>query len=746
MTLNKRAVKTAVLILFLSLLALSSCGDLSNSLLSSGGTYQVKALVNGNSLDNCSIIRRDDKIIPYFAASVVNDPDLTGLLVYLKNSKGDIVGEMVLYTIDPMAEALQPETTEEETEPEDNDNDNDNDSGDKASEDNDSGDNDSDGNDSGDNDPATFWTGETETTWLAEADFSNQIMAKNASVDTKSAMKKYDAVILIKSFDQEMPYFQLSKDMEIGQYTLVFEVFSRTTTLSLTELDIFYIGGVEFRLNDISMYLPWLHDTRLIPLDATVMLEAGLDFDSRLNPYVIWYNGRTIISEGYIREGAGTILWKAPEQSGFYSLRLEVLPYNLKRNFTGIFREITIPVSAKASQTGYFFEIEPGYSAKRPLSAGTAYAEQVKLVAAQIAALAAIPAEKRDIAVTAPIPPEHPELIRWYRFDGSLDEVSLTPERMFEPAGKIVPRWASVEQSYGLSAGPDDNYLLRPVNFFRQGQDQGGGIFLFHIRPVTEGTIFSAFFPMLGSASDGVWMDMAVRRNALTLRLKTKGSSVEIPVNPDYSGRKGFIPIAVEFYIRPYRFEAKLSVGEDIYMQNVTGEIRLPGVLAGEGRIKLGVDKTAPGNTVEAKSVSVLPAPAELEDPSETDIETDEVPAVETVQFAVPAVETVQPAAATIWDEFAILYSSTPLLPEEILVDNDSGDSDSVKTEDAQEKEEVKPRSAAAASPVNAETADAGAPVENEAPLADNKAENILMEQASDEAEDEEVQSLSSLP
>jgi len=728
MTLNKKAFKTAILLSLL--LALFSCGELSNPLFSSGGTYQVKALVNGNSLDNCSIIRKDDKIIPYFAASVVNDPDLTGLLVYLKNSKGDIVGEMVLYTIDPMAEALQPDTTQEETEPENNDND----SEDKDSEDNDSGDNASEDSEENDSD-ASFggtvsWAGERETDWQTETDLSKQIMAKTASVDTKSAAKKYDTVILIKSFDQEMPYFQLSKDMEIGQYTLVFEVFSRTTTLSLTELDIFYIGGIEFRLNDISMYLPWLYDTRLIPPDAMVMLEAGLDFDSRLNPYVIWYNGRNIIGEGYIREGAGTILWKAPEQSGFYSLRLEVFPYHLKRNLTGIFREITIPVSAKASQTGYFFEIEPDYPGRRPLSAGTAYAEQVKLVTAQITALAATPAEKRDINVTAPMPPEYPELLRWYRFDGSLDEVSLMPERMFESAMKKAPRWAAVEQSYGLSAGPDDTYLLQPVSFFRQGQEQGGGIFLFHIKPAAEGTIFSAFFPTLASASDGIWMEMAMRKNALTLRLKTKGSSVEIPVNPDYSGKRGFIPVVVEFYIRPYRFEAKLSVGEDIFMQSVTGEIRLPGVLAGESRIKLGVDKTAPGSTAETKDAAASEAP------SETDDDTDEI----------PAVETVQPAAATIWDEFAVLYSTIPLLPEEIFVDNDSGDSDSGKTESAQETEEAKPRPAAVSRPVNAESADIGAPPENEAPLADIRAENILIEQAPDEAEDEEAQPLISLP
>jgi len=686
-----KAVKTVAHILFFSLLSVFfACGELSTSLFSSGETYQVRALVNGSSLESCSIIRRDDKIIPYFAVSVVNDPDLMGLLVYLKNSKGDIIGERVLYTIEPVDEAVLPDTTQEEAEPGDNDNDNDND--------NDSGDKDAEDDASGDSESA-----ESETAELTEPELSKQIMTRTASVETKPAVKKYDTVILVKSFDQEMPYFQLSKDMEIGQYSMVFEVVNKTTTLSLTELDIFYLGNVEFRLNDISMYLPWLYDARLIPPGAAVMLEAGLDFDSRLNPYVIWYNGRNIISEGNISEGAGTILWKAPEQPGFYSLRLEVFPYRLKQNFTGIFREITIPVSAKASQTGYFFEIGSDYQARRPLSAGTAYAEQVKLAATQTVTVA----ENGNKTATAPIPPEYPELLRWYRFDGSLDEARPAPERMFESAEKRAPRWAAVEQSYGLSVGPDDTYLLRPISFFRRGQSQGGGIFLFHIKPIAEGTIFNAFFPTLASASDGAWMEMAIRKNAVTLRLKTKGTSVEIPVNTDYSGKQGFIPIVVEFYIRPNRLEAKLSVGEDIFMQSMTTGIRLPGVLAGESRIMLGVDKTAPGNTVEVKRVLASNLSAS-EASSETDGGADENSAIETAQSAV----------TTIWDEFAILYSASPLLPEGFFIEGH--DSDSGKIEDAQGK------------------ADTGALLENEAA-------NIRIEQAPAEAEDEEAQSLISI-
>ena len=607
---TKTAIKATALVLsFLLLSVLSACGELNTPLFSSDGTYQVKALVNGSPLEDCSIVRQHDEIIPYFAVSVADDPDLMGLLVYLQNPKGETVGGSVLYATDPEEVTARLETPQEETE------------------------------------------------------------------DGSSVGKKYDTVIQVESFDQGIPHFPLPENIEIGQYSLAFEVIGRYNTLSITESDIFYLGGVEFSLNDISMRLPGLSDNRLVPPGTTVMLEAGLNFDSRLNPYVIWYNGRNIIKEGKISEGAGNILWKAPEQPGFYPLRLEVLPFQLKRSFTGIFREITLPISAKASQTGYFFGNGPDYPVKRPLAAGTAYAEHIKQAA--------------DL-----------ELLRLYRFEGNLDDASLTPDRSIKAPGKKASRWAAVGQSYGLSAGPDDNYRLQPIHFFREGRKHGRGIFLFHIRPAAEGTVFSAFFPLLAPANEGVWMDMTMRENTLTLRLKTKETSVEMPVNPGYSWGQGFVPIVVEFNIRPSRFVAKLSLGEDRSMQSVAREIRFPGVLTGEGRITLGVDETAPRPADSARDIPI-----------------------ETVQPESTNNKNKTSSVNTIWDEFAVLCSAIQLLPDEIVTE------ETLKTENAQNEETpIK-------TPANANPADT-ASLENEAPLAYIKAENILKESAENEAKE----------
>jgi hypothetical protein len=239
--------------------------------------------------------------------------------------------------------------------------------------------------------------------------------------------------------------------------------------------------------------------------------------------------------------------------------------------------------------------------------------------------------------------PPPPELLRWYQFEGSLRNSTSpsTDAQMLTPVNGKAPRWAATGQSYGLSTGSNDAYTLSPINFFRKEGDQGGGIFLFHVMPATEGVIFNAFFPLQSSSTDGVRMNMVREGNGITLRLSAENTIVEIPVYFTFPEPQGFIPIAVEFYIRPYRLEAKLSLSEEYSLENKVGSIRLPGALSGEGRIRLGggIDKSM--LTVKTNNA---PKDAGITASSETLSQT-------VIQN-------------TIWDEFAVLFSTVPLLEE----------------------------------------------------------------------------------
>jgi len=550
-----KAVRAAVIFLIFSLF--SACGEL-DSLFSSfsSESYPVKVLVNDNFLEECSILRPEDTIRPYFDSSVADDPDLTGLLVYLQNTRGEIAGKVIGYELD--ANFVQP----------------------------------------------SFLIDETDELIPA-------VKGKWSFFSSKTETRDADEVKKVKSFGQKMPHFSISADIETGVYSLVFEAMGRKgELLSQSTVDVFYLGKAKFEPNNITVYLPDISSSQMIPSSTTVILETNLEYDSNLDPYVIWYNGKNVISEGRIKDGAGSILWTAPEQSGFYSVRLEIFPFRLDQNIVGFPLEIALPVSSKIENTGYFFEDGPSFTAQIPLAAGNASFEPLTESSTE---------SSRDEVFPAP------KLLRWYQFRGNLSDTVSSEDLTLETLEDKSPRWMSLGGHYGLTTGPDDAYVIS-LNFLSDKQElsaSGGGILLFHVKPLTEDTILSVSFPYL-SSSDGVLMDVARKENSIVLRLSSGVSVKEIVIH-DFIEPETLIPVAVEFYIRPDRLEAKLSLG--YYPQSRTGSINLLYPLSGEGKIMLGgTPATTPASTIPTASI-----------------------------------------AATIWNEFAVLLSEVPVIREEPL-------------------------------------------------------------------------------
>jgi hypothetical protein len=564
------ACGTAAVIVLFSLFTACSGVDI-GTLYASSGSYRVKALVNGNSLEDCSILRSDDKIQPYFVVFVINDPDLAGLLVYLQNPRGEITGGKIRYVLQAYADEVNLPKTEAEI------------------------------------------AENLKTTVInSENGEGIQKSEETTRVTSNEQLDFLEKLVIIPSFDKDLPHFSVPPKLEIGSYSLVFEALGRRSTLSHTETDIYYLGNIEFYLKDISLYLPGVPGSQLIQPESTVLLEASLDFDKRLDPYLIWYRGKTVVSEGRVSEGAGSLLWKAPEQAGIYPMRLEAFPFRLKQNLSGILREISLPVSPKAVNTSYFFADGSKYSA----------------------------------------PPSVPELLQWYQFNGNLlDSTStLTNERQLVSINNKRPHWAAVKQNYGLSIGLDDSYSVSPVNFIKAKHDQGGGIFLFHLRPITEGDIFSVFFPSQLSPTEGAQIHMTSENNNIVLHLGTNGKIVEASLHVTIPEAQAFIPVVVKFFIRPHAIEAKLSLGEDPLIQHEAMGIRLSGPLTGEGKIIIG---TAP------KGLKPLTS---AESPQATNFSSTEGIS------AMAATGSVEQSSAltTVWNEFVVLLSETPLLPEEL--------------------------------------------------------------------------------
>ena len=528
---TQKAVKAFLLILLSFLIGCEA----TNALLPLSGTYKVNAHANGLSLDECSFISSKDQILPYFENSVYNDPDVTALKVSIKEANGEFLDGVIIYSIDaadysarkisPTKDQRNNNTAVVVT---------------PAGDDDDvSGDNDS--YEASDDDVLS----ETDTELFAETGFSAEAIslaeamysaetefsaeaialaeamysaeeassaeAAHSSEDTDYSFFYADREIIIpvNNLDRDIPFFFLQNDMPIGRYTMVFHVLSENKILYKTEKSFFYLGDAKFNINDIHVHLPGIAaDYQLIPKSTTIMLEARLDFDYRLKPYVVWYNGKKIISEGNYLDGAGNLLLKAPEQNSFFSIRAEIFPAMNRQGLTGYSKEISSPVSSKASRLHL-------------LSKNT------------------------------------PELLQWYTFEGELYDLKdpAAEGKKIKPAKKKALRWLPYGGIYGLAAGTDDVYILSNTYFPKTGANSG--YFLFRFKPLNNGKILTVQF---GPSYD-VTMNLEIAGEDLLLSLESPVSAAsgkfKLPKTED------FITAGVNISILKEHLAAQLIINRE---------------------------------------------------------------------------------------------------------------------------------------------------------------------------------------
>jgi len=291
---------------------LSGCGPM-DTLLPSAGTYKVNLQINGASLNECSFINSGDTIRPFFEESVSNDPDISELVMFLRNSRNIIVGWRVIYRLTLNTEEI-PEDTEA--------------------------------------DPADISDEDEDDTVLADNDGGeDDILPVSEMAAEEQLPVNYrngdELIILVHNF-HDLPVFPIPGDLPIGRYTLVSQVMSGRDILQRTERTFFYLPNTDFLFKGINIHLPGISDNNLIiPRGTVVMLEADVDFNKNYDPYIVWYNGKRKIAEGSFSDGARRIFWTAPDESGFYSLSAEIFPVGNMQDLTGYQKEISILVSSK---------------------------------------------------------------------------------------------------------------------------------------------------------------------------------------------------------------------------------------------------------------------------------------------------------------------------------------------------------------------------------------------------------------
>jgi hypothetical protein len=440
--------KTAFFLIILGFFAGCEAMD---AILPSAGAYKINARVNGIPLEECSFAGFSDEIRPYFEEPVSADPDITALVVFFKNSAGELVGWKVVYSLDQ--DAVKKEN-------------------------------------------------------------SNEI------------------IIPVKSLDGDLPILPLPNNLQNGWYTLVYQIMSGKEILQKTEKGIFYLGRTVFSYEAINVHLPGIAESsQLIPKGTVIMLEAELEFDSYLDPYIVWYEGKRKISEGYFSNGKGYLFWRAPEQSGFFSLSAEIFPVRDYEEMAGYKKEISLLVSSM------------------PID--------VNLISENIE-----------------------QLMHWYIFEGNLNDSKMpaSADRALKPVAKNTPKWTGANGTYGIATGCDNIFMLPKVSILNS--EPKTWQILFRFKAVDDGEILSVQFDSARDVSMRLYMEGENFVLTLASSLSSASQTINLPKDYVESGRESFFTAGVKFSIMPRSVSAQInimgeSVNDEITARTVSLEARI---------------------------------------------------------------------------------------------------------------------------------------------------------------------------
>jgi hypothetical protein len=538
----------------LILLFFSGCRQM-GALLPSTVTYRVSAFIDGSSVEDCGIARTGSEIQPYFVNSVADDPDIAGLLLYLQTSGGVPVGERVRYALKE--------------------------------------------------------TGDQAVTGAAA--LTTGIGAPQAVSPADTAFFP-ETVVYVSRFEGRLPAMILPEDLEIGRYTLVFRVLGLHETLHRTEKPVFFLGDADFALEELHYYRPEGEDSSIIPPNVTVLLEAQVSADPRLEPWLVWYNGKGKVSEMPVSGRFSRLLWKTPEQTGFQTLRAEFFPYDPRdgeQGPNGYVKELSLPVSiryGKAEETGE----------------------------------------------------EGPLTLARYRLEGNLAD-SLSPEQEMKAEGDGEDLWLPWNRLYGLALGSERGYTLTlpPVP---AGKSDKTLRFLISLVPLRDGRIFHAVLPLDGDPGpEKIELDFAYAEGAIILNWSAGPDTGSARLSTGITDEAaGLVKAALDLTPDADGLGIALSLpGEEA---PEAGEIpHIPGRLGKQGSLRMGGDTLA---AAPVSATALVPAvtfvPADLEGdagPGEAALSGPEPPLAASFEAEAPLMAEEPEASGPVFilDEFSLI-------------------------------------------------------------------------------------------
>ncbi|MDR2102067.1 MAG: hypothetical protein LBP43_05800 [Treponema sp.] len=372
-----------------------------------------------------------------------------------------------------------------------------------------------------------------------------------------------EEIVHVLNLDWQLPPFPLPETLDIGQYVMIFQVLGTQNALYEIEFPFYFLGDAEFTLDDIRSYLSSVSSgAYLISPGEYVILEALVDSDERLDPYLVWYSNKRRIGEGHLSEGANYLFWEAPEKTGFQSITVEVFPFRPTAQIKGMVKELSLAVSKKNANRGAFSQTADQYAL-------------------------------------------------WYRFEGNLaNALSPAESQKLAAQGNRSPQWIPWRGIYGLSVGSDAVYQLPGSPFVLTEKEQGNGRFILRVKLLSDGTIFKAAFKGSRTASDVLDLNLSYREDTLILTVTDlaqsgaqAGAQTGDKESEKYEERinlksftDDFVVLFIDFEIRKNHFNFQLGV-ENTGDAGEKKTIPLANPLSGMGVFQFG--ENAPASAVD---------------------------------------------------------------------------------------------------------------------------------------------------
>jgi hypothetical protein len=211
---------------------------------------------------------------------------------------------------------------------------------------------------------------------------------------------------------------------------------------------------------------------------------------------------------------------------------------------SGKFREISLPISAKTANVGYFS------------------------------------GEANQIAY-------------WYQFQGNLQDSKIPSagNRTLLSQVQGLSRWTPENTVYGLSVGPGDIYTL-PAFSLASPEDTSGkirkdGRFMLRFKPAGAGTVFSTRFESV-DPSGMVYMNLNFSGESLSLDISGPNESAAIPFGYSPGEEDGFISLFIDFAVHDGFFEAGFSTENDRAVPAELKKVALSSPLTRTGSFQFG--------------------------------------------------------------------------------------------------------------------------------------------------------------